>query len=152
MTIDGLFSDAPDSLFNGDYHFEVAYSQNVGTLVFSGDGHDKPIEVYVITQNSNWNKLASSDKYLTPFKNPGSRSDYYGNGVVELADKIYLVGGYSGMVYSGSEQSVTHIQTIDFTKVENLQDAQSRQWIFMQNLKNAVYRPAVIQFVQDFFF
>ena len=32
----GAFKDAPNSLFNGDLRFEVAYSQNVGTLVFSG--------------------------------------------------------------------------------------------------------------------
>ena len=46
MTIAGSFSDAPDSLFNGDYSFEVTYSENVGTLVFSGRGHGGSCHVY----------------------------------------------------------------------------------------------------------
>ena len=137
MSTAGSFSDAPDSLFDGDDHFEVAYSQNVGTLVFSGYDHSGLTQVYIVTQNSNWNKIESSDKYLNPFQNPGSSSNYYGYGVVEEKGKIYLVGGYSNS-YQDS------IQVVDFIDVETLKEAQTRQWTFMENLENSVSRPAVI--------
>ena len=35
MTTAGYFSDAPGSLFEGDWQFEVCHSPTVGTLVFS---------------------------------------------------------------------------------------------------------------------
>ena len=67
------------ALFNGDSYFEVCYSRNAGTLVFSGYGHSGATQVYIITQNSNWNKVESSDKYLSSFQNPGSSSYYNWN-------------------------------------------------------------------------
>ena len=137
MSPAGSFSEAPGSLFDGDDHFEVAYSQNVGTLVFSGYRHSGSTQVYIVTQNSNWNKIESSDKYLNPFRNPGSSSNYYGYGVAEEKGKIYLVGGYSN-----SYQDT--IQVVDFIDVKTLPEAQTRKWIFMENLENAVSRPAVI--------
>ena len=137
MTITGIFSDAADSLFNGDAYFEVAHSANVGTLVFSGDGHNGLMQVYIITKNSNWEKIKSSDKYLSPFQNPGPRSDYFGYGVVEQEDRIYLVGGYSG-------EYQNTIQVINFQNVDTLQIAKTRKWIFIENLKNEVLEPAMI--------
>ena len=134
MTITGIFSNATDSSFHGDAYFEVVHSANVGTLVFSGYGHSGLTKVYIITQNSNWDKIKSSDKYLSPFQNPGPGSNYYGYGVVEQEDKIYLVGGYS----SGHRNT---IQVINFQNVDKLQIAKTRQWIFIENLKNAVYGP-----------
>ena len=138
MTITGIFSNAADSLFNGDVSFEVAHSPKVGTLVFSGAGYSGSTRVYIITQNSDWDKIKSSDKYLSPFQNPDPSSDYYGYGVVEQENKIYLVGGFTG----GRHQNT--IQVINFQNVDKLQIAKTRQWIFMENLKNAVYEPAVI--------
>ena len=129
-------------MFDGDYYFEVAHSERVGTLVFSGDGHNGICEVYIITQNSNWNEIGSSDKYLSPFINtseePGSKNNNYrGYGVVEHMDNIYLVGG-------NDDGYQSTIQFINFEEVENLQEAQTKQWVFMENLKNAVFKPAVI--------
>ena len=72
MTTAGSFSDASGSLFDGHDFFEVCYSQNAGTLVFSGWGHGGATQVYIITQNSNWNQVESSDKYLSSFQNPSS--------------------------------------------------------------------------------
>ena len=137
MTTAGSFSDAPDSLFNGDYLFEVVYSENVGTLIFSGHGHGGSIQVYIITQNSNWNKIESSDKYLNSFENPASSSDHHNFGVVEHGDKIYLVG-----VYLGGSQNT--IQVVNFLNVGTIEEARTRDWILIGKLKNAVYRPAVI--------
>ena len=57
--------------------------------------------------------------------------------MVEHKNKIYLIGGYSRS-YQNS------IQVINFDNVETLQDAQTRQWIFIENLKNAVYKPAMM--------
>ena len=108
MTITGIFSTATDSLFYGDRLFEVIHSANVGTLVFSRDGHSGSPQVYIITQNLNWDKIKSSDKYLSPFQNPNPSLDevwpssgYYGYGVVNHEEKIYLVGGYA----DGSKQN-----------------------------------------------
>ena len=137
MTVAGSFSDASDSLFNGDYYFEVVHSQNVGTLVFSGYGHSGSTLVYIITQNSNWSKVESSDKYLSDFQNPKPGYNYYYFGVVEQDDKIYLVGGFTG-----SYQNT--VQVVNFRDVDDLLTAQTRQWILMENLKNAVYTPAVV--------
>ena len=136
MSITGIFSDPPDLLFDGDKHFEVAHSENVGTLVFSGWGHQGSTQVYIITNNPKWNKIESSDKYLNPFKNPTSARDYYLYGVVEKDDKIYLVGGWS--------TNGKTIQYIDFTTVRTLEDAQTTQWSFLQNLEIDVKYPAVI--------
>ena len=74
MTLTGIFSNATDSLFNGDAYFEVVNSANVGTLIFSGDGHSGLTKVYIITQNSNWDKIKTSDKYLSSFQNPVTSS------------------------------------------------------------------------------
>ena len=137
MTFVGLFSNASDPLFNGEKAFETTYSENVGTLVFSGRGHGGFTHVYIITQNKNWNKIESSKKYLSPLKNAGSGSDYWGFGVVARNDKIYLVGGYS-------DGYLNTIQCIDFTTAKTLKDAQTRPWIFMKKLRNAVNNPAVI--------
>ena len=80
----------------------------------------------------------SSDKYLSPFQNPDPVSRYYyAYGVVEQENKIYLVGGYT-------ENYQNTIQVINFANVEKLQDAQTRNWIFIENLKNAVSQPAMI--------
>ena len=74
----------------------------VGTLVFSGYVHIGATQVYIITQNSNWNQVESSDKYLSSFQNPSSwGGDYYGFGVVEQDDNIYLIGGYTGSFQNG---------------------------------------------------
>ena len=140
MTIDGSFSEAPDAFYNGEYGFEVAYSKNVGSLVFSGYGHGGSTQVYIITQNSNWNKITTSDKYLAPFESPNPSFDHYFDfGVVEKEDKIYLVGGYTG---SYSYNSC--IQVVNFANVGTLQQAKSKQWVFMENLKYAITTPAVI--------
>ena len=80
MTVAGSFSNASNSLFNGDYRFEVVHSQIVGTLVFSGCGHSGLTQMYIITQNPDWNTIVSSDKYLSPFQNPHPVLDYYGFG------------------------------------------------------------------------
>ena len=99
MSTAGSFSDASNSLFNGDLQFEVCYSQNAGTLVFSGYTHRGATQVYIITQNSNWNKIESSDNYLSSFPNPNQilpNFGYFGFGVVEQDDKIYLIGGSIG--------------------------------------------------------
>ena len=117
--------------------FEVAYSENVGTLVFSGFGHSGSTRVYIISQNSNWNKIESSNKYLSPFQNPDPSSDYYGYGILEHEERIYLIGGQSGR-YQNT------IQVINFQNVDELQTAQTRQWVFIESLKNAVMYPAVI--------
>ena len=115
MSTAGTFSVAPYSLFKGDMNFEVAHSQNVGTLVFSGYGHSGLTKVYIITQNSNWNKIESSDNYLKNFKHPYRHpgvvgNDYWDYGVVEEKNKIYLIGGYT----SSLDQNT--IQTVDFTQ------------------------------------
>jgi len=141
MTPAGKFRRQRGSLFNGDYDFEVCYSQNAGTLVFSGYGHSGATQVYIITQNSNWNQVENSDKYLSSFQNPGN-SHYIGFGVVEHDDMIYLMGGYST---SGSPIEVRNeIQVLNLKNSESLQESQTRQWSFMTSLKNAVYGPAVI--------
>ena len=60
MTTAGTFSDKSDSLFNGDYHFEVVNTQNVGTLVLSGVGHTQWANGEVIrskTSNSGISQL-----------------------------------------------------------------------------------------------
>ena len=150
MKVDGSFSDASNSLFDGDYRFEVVHSQNVGTLVFSGVGHSGSTLVYIITQNSNWNKVESSDKYLSDFQNPVPGSDYFGYGMVEQDDKIYLVGGYTttDIYYNGytgySSSYQNTVQVVNFRDVDDLLTAQTRQWIFMENLKNAVEGPAIV--------
>ena len=112
MSTAGIFSDATDSLFNGDKNFELAFSENVGTLVFSGWGHDGSTQVYIITQNSNWNKIEDSDKYLDSFQNPDPSSDYDSYGVVAHEDKIYLIGGYSN--FEGSFTYHNTVQVINF--------------------------------------
>ena len=116
MSTAGIFSDATDSLFNGDKNFELAFSENVGTLVFSGWGHDGSTQVYIITQNSNWNKIEDSDKYLDSFHNPDPSSDYDSYGVIAHEDKIYLIGGYSNF-----QGSVTYHNTIQVINFSNLQ-------------------------------
>ena len=50
----------------------LIYSPNVGTIVFSG----WDITTYIITQNSNWNTIESSENYLNSFQNPGFTSTY----------------------------------------------------------------------------
>ena len=115
----------------------MVHSQSVGTLVFSGAGHGGSTQVYIITQNSKWDQINSSNKYLSPFQNPNPNFDYHGYGVVEQEDKIYLVGGDSGRY-----QNI--IQVINFQSVDKVQIARTRRWIFIENLKNAVYKPAVI--------
>jgi len=137
MTTTGSFSEASGSLFNGEYKFEVCHSKSAGTLVISGYGHSGKTQVYIITQNTNWNTIESSDKYLSSFQNPSPNSDYWGFGVAELDDKIYLIGGTSG----GYQ---TTIKVLDLENSESLQQAQSRQWSFLTSLKNGVYTPAVI--------
>ena len=94
MTTAGIFSDAPDSLFDGERKFEVAYSKNVGTLILSGSGHSGYTQVYIVTQNLNWNKIESSNKFLSPFHNP-SGSDLEGFGAIEHEKKVYLIGGWT---------------------------------------------------------
>ena len=124
-------------MFNGDYQFEVVHSQNVGTLVFSGYGHKGQTQVYIITQNPDWNTIVSSEKYLSPFQNPYPVSNYYDFGVVEQDNTIYLVGGWAG--------SYQHtIQVINFDNVKTIQDAQTRNWNFIESLKHAVNKPAMI--------
>ena len=136
MTVTGSFSNVSNSLFDGDDYFEVVHSQNVGTLVFSGHGHYR-IKVYIITQNPDWNTIDSSDKYLSRFRNPAPGYGYHGYGVVEHENKIYLVGGWARNAQKG-------IQFINFDNVEKLQDAQTRNWISIGNLKSAVDTPAMI--------
>ena len=179
MSTAGLFSDVANSLFNSDYLFEVGYSDNVGTLVFSGDGHSGSSQVYIITQNSDWNTIESSDKYLNPFQIPNSpeSTNYYSFGVVEQEDKIYLIGGYSVgyqntvQMLKGDGNNVIFKKSLgpvgyrlrkknvrenkfkishtshppsNLQDVNSLQEAQTRQWIFMANLKTSVYAPAVV--------
>jgi hypothetical protein len=129
MTTAGSYADASGSLFNGDFSFEVCYSRNAGTLVFSGFGHGGATQVYIITQNSNWNQVESSDKYLSSFQNPTSSSSYWDFGVVEQDDKIYLIGGYTGN-YQNT------IQVLNLKNSKSLQESQTRQWSFMTSLKN----------------
>jgi hypothetical protein len=143
MTTAGSFSYAYGSLFNGDYHFEVCYSRNAGTLVFSGyknrygQYEERATQVYIITQNSNWNQVESTDKYLSSFQNPSSSSSFYGFGVVEQDDKIYLIGGLTG-------SRRNEIQILNLQNSESLRESKTRQWSFMTSLKNAVYDLAVI--------
>merc|ERR1712127_885205 len=108
-------------------------------LVFSEFGHSGATQVYIITQNSNWNQVESSDKHLSSFQNPSSSSNYYAFGVVEQDDKIYLIGGYSD-----SYQTFNEIQILNLQNSGSLQQAQTRQWTFITSLKNAVRNPAVI--------
>jgi len=138
MTIDGLFSSASGSLFDGDYHFEVVYSKNVGTLVFSGFGHNGNTQTYIITQNSNWDKITTSDKYLNSFQNPKSGSEYYNFGVVEQYGKIYLIGGYDG------KNIYNDVRVLDVRDVHSLQEAKTRKWNLIAHLKNNVSKPAII--------
>jgi len=137
MNTAGIFSEAPDPLFDGEMTFEVAYSKNVGTLILSGSGHSGYTQVYIVTQNSNWNNVESSNKFLSPFHNP-SGSDLMGFGAVEHENKVYIIGGWTELGYQNT------IQSIDFTGVETLQDAKTKKWIFMANLKNSVNHPAVV--------
>ena len=57
-----------------------------------------PTLVYIITQNSDWNKIGSDENYLKDFQNPSnsffsSGSSYHSYAVLEEKDKIYLTGG-----------------------------------------------------------
>jgi len=151
MTIAGSFSDVSGSLFDGDDSFEVCYSQNVGTLVFSGVGRKGATQVYIITQNPNWNQIESSDKYLSSFQNPrsgdeGETNDFYSFGVVEQDEKIYLIGGYSDAYENDIRSYKRHnqIQLLNLQNSASLQEAQTRQWTFITSLKNAVDSSAVI--------
>ena len=85
MKVDGSFSDASNSLFDGDYRFEVVHSQNVGTLVFSGHGHSGLTQVYIsggmscqnvhsITQNMAGGVTHYTSCYTV--ENRQNRSDY----------------------------------------------------------------------------
>ena len=114
-----------------------AYSKNVGTLVFTGYGESP--KVYIINANSDWNTVSSetSEKYLDSFQNPGSDSFYIGFAVVEHEDKIYLIGGISDSIIFNT------IQVVSFANVETLHEAQSRQWTFMETLRNHVFHARV---------
>jgi len=95
MTTAGLFSTVSDSLFGGDILFEVAYSENVGTLVFSGHKDNRYTEVYIISPNSNWEQITHQDKYLKRSRISYSGAcSYSGFAVTEHKNKIFIIGGH----------------------------------------------------------
>ena len=48
------------------------------------------------------------------------------------------------MIGGNSNSFQNTIQVVNFENVGNLQEAQSRQWSYMENLKNSIFRPAVV--------
>merc|ERR1719500_75653 len=99
MEDNGSFTSVSNSLFDGDYIFGVAYTKNVGSLVFSGYNHGGATQLYIVTQNENWAPVTSTNKYLNPFENPEPTTSYFGYGVTEHQDILYLIGGYCSSGY-----------------------------------------------------
>ena len=63
MALDGKFTNSSDSLFQGARLYQVAYAENVGTMLFSGYNHGGATQVYIVTPSRNFGTLSDSDKY-----------------------------------------------------------------------------------------
>merc|ERR1719500_489487 len=143
MEVDnGSFTRVSNSLFVGDQYFKVAYTKNVGTVVFSGYNHGGATQLYIVTQNENWAAVTSTNKYLNPFETPDPTGYYYYYGVTEHQDTLYLIGGYCNGQYSSI------VQSLNLKEVTSLQSAQARNWIQIGNLNSDVNYSAV-QFLND---
>ena len=133
----GKFTQYQNSFYTADLYSTIVYSENVGTICIGGKNGGQ--NVYIITQNENWNLLdretenSLSNILSTGFKYFGSTSNQ---------NSIYLVGG------TGSTSASGKVQMIDFDQVSSLTGAQSRTWVMLGFLRSPV-EYSTVQFVEN---